>query len=178
MVHEHPSLASLDLGNSTNVVKNRNHIHNEGLAAIIEGIAQSKDYSLIQELYLSYCSLTAEGIQRFARIQMSGVQMNLQILDLSSNDLGSEAPTYLRDVIPTLISLNLSHTKLGKKGAIDLAVYLKEATNRNNGFAIMRNLDLSHNNITSAGFLKLVSRMKKSSALLYLNFSYNDFSTG
>ena len=33
------------------------------------------------------------------------------------------------EVIPTLISLNLSHTKLGKKGAIDLAYYLKEATN-------------------------------------------------
>ena len=178
LVHEHPSLASLDLGNSCNVVKNRNPIHDEGLAAIIEGIAQSKDYSLIQELYLSYSSITAEGLQRFARIPMSGVEMNLQILDLSYNDLGSVAPTYLRDVIPTLISLNLSHTKLGKKGAVDLAAYLKEATAKNNGFAIMRNLDLSHNNITSAGFLKLVGRMKKSSALLSLNFSYNDFSVG
>ena len=66
-------MVSLDLGNSCSVVKNRNHIHNEGLAAIIEGIAQSKDYSLIQELYLSYCSLTPEGMQRFARIQLSGV---------------------------------------------------------------------------------------------------------
>ena len=47
LVHEHPSLVSLDLGNSCSVVKNRNHIHNEGLAAIIEGISQSKDYSLI-----------------------------------------------------------------------------------------------------------------------------------
>ena len=104
--------------------------------------------------------------------------MNIQILDLSNNDIGSDAPTHIRHVIPTLISLNLSHTKLGKKGAIDLALYLKEATNQNNGFAIMRNLDVSHNNITSAGLLKLVSRMKKSSALLYLNVSHNDFSTG
>ena len=177
LVHEHPSLASLDLGNS-DAVKNRNRIHNEGLAAIIEGIAQSKDYSLIQELYLSYCGITTEGIKRFARIQLSGIQMNLQILDLSNNELGSEGPTHLRHVIPTLLSLNLSNTKLGRKGAIDLALYLKEATHENDGFAIMRNLDLSHNNITSTGFLKLVSRMKKSSALLYLNFSFNDFSVG
>lgn len=73
MIHEHPSLVSLDLGNSNNVVKNRNHIHNEGLAAIIEAIAQSKDYSLIQELYLSYCSITAEGMHRFARLHLSGI---------------------------------------------------------------------------------------------------------
>ena len=104
--------------------------------------------------------------------------MNLQILDLSNNDIGSEAPTYIKHLIPTLISLNLSHTKLGKKGAIDLANYLKEATNQNNGFAIMRNLDLSHNNITTTGLLKLISRLKKSSALLYLNVSHNDFSIG
>ena len=81
-------------------------------------------------------------------------------------------------MIPTLISLNLSHTKLGKKGAVDLAYYLKEATTQNNGFAILRSLDLSHNNITTTGLLKLISRMKKSSALLYLNISHNDFSIG
>ena len=49
LIHEHPSLVSLDLGNSE-AVKSRNRIHNEGLTAIIEAIAQSKDYSLIQEL--------------------------------------------------------------------------------------------------------------------------------
>lgn len=81
-------------------------------------------------------------------------------------------------MIPTLISLNLSHTKLGKKGTIDLAVYLKEATTNNNNVAIMRSLDLSHNNISTTGFLKIVSRLKKSTALLNLNVSHNDFSQG
>ena len=77
-----------------------------------------------------------------------------------------------------MISLNLSHTKLGKKGTIDLAVYLKEATTNNNNVAIMRSLDLSHNNISTTGFLKIVSRLKKSTALLNLNVSHNDFSQG
>ena len=104
--------------------------------------------------------------------------MNLQILDLSNNDIGSEAPSQIRHLIPTLISLNLSHTKLGKKGTIDLAVYLKEATTNNNNVAIMRSLDLSHNNISSTGFLKIVSRLKKSTAFLNLNVSHNDFSKG
>ena len=143
MVHEHPSLVSIDVGNSSSVVKNRNHIHNEGLNAILEGIAYSKDYSLIQELYLSYCSLTPEGMTRFKHILNSGVQIKLQILDLSNNDIGSEAPSQIRHLIPNLISLNLSHTKLGKKGTIDLALFLKEATTNNNNVAIMRSLDLS-----------------------------------
>ena len=42
----------------------------------------------------------------------------------------------------------------------------------------MRSLDLSHNNISTTGFLKIVSRLKKSTALLNLNVSHNDFSQG
>ena len=90
-----------------------------------------------------YCSLTPEGMTRFKHILNSGVQIKLQILDLSNNDIGSEAPSQIRHLIPNLISLNLSHTKLGKKGTIDLALFLKEATTNNNNVAIMRSLDLS-----------------------------------
>ena len=38
----------------------------------------------------------------------------------------------------------------------------------------LRQLDLSHNNIGAAGFLKLLSRLKKSMALTTLNLSGND----
>ena len=41
---------------------------------------------------------------------------------------------------------------------------------------ILRYLDLSYNKICSAGFLKLLSRLKKSTALVSLNFSGNDLS--
>lgn len=40
----------------------------------------------------------------------------------------------------------------------------------------LRSLDLSNNLIHSPGFLKLVSRLKKSTALFQLNFSFNDLS--
>lgn len=39
---------------------------------------------------------------------------------------------------------------------------------------MLRSLDLSYNNISSAGFLKLLSRLKKSTALTNLNVSGND----
>ena len=39
---------------------------------------------------------------------------------------------------------------------------------------VLRSLDLSYNNISSGGFLKLLSRLKKSTALTHLNVSGND----
>jgi len=58
----------LNLGNNL-TVKNRNRIHNEGLSAILQAIASSKIPSLIQELYLSNCSITAKGLKQFALIE-------------------------------------------------------------------------------------------------------------
>jgi len=43
------------------------------------------------------------------------------MLDLSHNELGSETPKLIRCVIPSLISLNLSQTQFGTKGAFLLA---------------------------------------------------------
>jgi hypothetical protein len=76
LVYHHPSLVSLDIGN-TPTVKNRNRIHNEGFMAIVEAIAQSFGYSLIQELYLQFCSITCEGLSKIQRIVDAGVQINL-----------------------------------------------------------------------------------------------------
>ena len=101
----------------------------------------------------------------------------MQILDLSHNDLGSDTPKLIKSVIPTLISLNLSHTKMEVKGAFLLAQYLKLAHKQNKRHTL-RSLDLSYNNIGSAGFLKLLSRLKKSTTLTTLNLSGNDFSEG
>lgn len=63
LVHEHPSLTALDLGNSENI-KNRNRIYNEGLKAIIEGMADSADETcLISELHLQSSCITGKGLQ-------------------------------------------------------------------------------------------------------------------
>lgn len=172
-MHEHPSLTSLNVGN-TLAVKNRNRIHNEGLAAILQAVATSRmQPSLLQELYLSNCSITAKGLHMFGALPDAGVQLHLAVLDLSHNDLGSETPALIASVMPTLISLNLANTKMGNKGAYLLAQQLKEAQ-RVNKQHIMRVLDLSSNKVGSQGFSKLLSRLKKSMALHSLNFSHND----
>jgi len=60
------------------------------------------------------------------------------------------------------------------KGAFLLAQYLKLAHKQNKKH-ILRSLDLSYNDIASAGFVKLLSRFKKSTSLNMLNFSGNSF---
>jgi len=143
LVFEHPSLASLNLGNAQ-TVKNRNRIHNEGLSAILQAVATSKTPSLIQELFLSNSSICSKGLAHFALIEKHGVHFNLQILDLSFNELGNETPNLIACVIPTLISLNLASTKMGSKGALLLASQLKLAQKKNK-WHILRSLDLSNN---------------------------------
>ena len=61
------------------------------------------------------------------------------------------------------------------KGVFLLAQYLKMAHKQNKKH-LLRSLDLSYNDIGSAGFLKLLSRLKKSTALTTMNLSGNDFS--
>lgn len=49
LLQDHPSLTSVDLGNSENI-KNRNRIYDEGFIGMIEGIIKSET-SLISELH-------------------------------------------------------------------------------------------------------------------------------
>ena len=76
MIYEHPSLASLNLGN-TLTVKNRNRIHNEGLSAILQAVATSKAPSLLQELYLSNCSINAKGLRHFELLELHQATFHL-----------------------------------------------------------------------------------------------------
>jgi len=62
---------------------------------------------------------------------------------------------------------------MGSRGAFALAAQLKAAHKRNKNHQL-RNLDLSGNSIGASGFLKLLSRLKKSTALTTLNLSGND----
>lgn len=70
----------------------------------------------------------------------------------------------------SLIYLNLSNTKLGNKGASELAKQMKdEANTKRCTRGKLRYLDISNNNIGSVGFLKILGRLKKSQTLIYLN---------
>jgi hypothetical protein len=55
---------------------------------------------------------------------LQDVSCDLQILNLANNDLGNEVALYLKPVLRTLVSLNLSNTKLGVKGCIELSFSL------------------------------------------------------
>jgi Ran GTPase-activating protein (RanGAP) involved in mRNA processing and transport len=103
--------------------------------------------------------------------------VDIQILDLSNNELGSETPTFLDSLIDSLIYLNLSNTKLGNKGACELAKQMRDEGNTKRCTrGKLRYLDISHNNIGSVGFLKILGRLKKSQTLVSLCANNNDFS--
>ena len=53
---------------------------------------------------------------------------------------------------------------------------LKKAYKENENNHVLRHLNVSYNKIASPGMMKLLSRLKKSSALTYLNISGNDLS--
>jgi len=111
---------------------------------------------------------------KFAKVRN---QVDIQILDLSHNELGSETPMFIDPLIESLIQLNLSGTKLGNKGACEFAKSLRDnvdAKKSNRGK--LRFLDVSHNNIGSVGVLKIMGRLKKSQTLINLNMSNNDLS--
>ena len=93
LVHNHPSLTALDLGNSENI-KNRNRIYDEGLQALVDGMTSSKTgFCLISELHLQSACISGQGLQVLQHLQQT--KIDLQILDLAFNDLGNEAAHHL-----------------------------------------------------------------------------------
>jgi len=103
--------------------------------------------------------------------------VDIQILDISNNDLGSETPIFLDSLIDSLIQLNLSGTKLGNKGACEFARLLRDQVdNKRSTRGKLRYLDISNNSIGSMGFLKVCGRLKKSLTLINFNVSSNDLS--
>lgn len=134
------SLTSLDLGNSDNI-KNRNRIYNEGLKAMIQAIVDSRESSLMSEFYLQSACITGRGLREFH--SLNDVAVDIQVLDLANNDLGNDFLMSLKPVLKTLVSLNLSNTKLGLRGCTDLAQCLM-CSGEAGGYNI-KYLDLSQN---------------------------------
>ena len=124
LVHNHKSLTAIDLGNSDNI-KNRNRIYDEGLEALVEGMAQTPNYCIISEIHLQSACITGEGLKIFSRLHNQ--KIDLQILNLANNDLGNSPAFCLKDFIGKLVSLNLSNTKLGIKGCLELTKHFKIA---------------------------------------------------
>lgn len=98
-------------------------------------------------------------------------QVDLQVLDLSHNDIGNEGAYYLKNVMGTLVHLNLSTTKIGLKGISELskAIGAEESPR-------LKHLDLTMNNIESEGFSKVLLKLKSLTKLTTLLVSDNDMS--
>lgn len=151
LLNENHTLAALDLGNSDSI-KNRNRIYNEGLRSILEGAA-SNELSVLSELHLQSACITGRGLQAFSALRPQ--MIDLQVLDLSSNELGNHSITYLEHLIPSFVSLNLSNTKMTSEGCQALSKILQEQSCQ------LKYLDLSNNKIDIAGFCALCQGFKQ-----------------
>ena len=90
IVKNHTSLSIIDFSNSDQIVR-KNKIRDKGAKAIVDGILESTALgcSLISEINLSYCFLTAESVPSFARLN-NPEWIELQNLILGYNDLGDD----------------------------------------------------------------------------------------
>jgi len=93
------------------------------------------------------------------------------VLDLANNELGNESAQHIRHVLPQLFTLNLSNTKLGAPGCIELAKGISACESLK-----LKHLDLSNNNIESKGFAKLLESLRESTQIMVINVAENDMS--
>ena len=112
IVKNHPSLSIIDFSNNELNVK-KNKLRNLGANAIVEGILESTEQgcSLISEINLSHNCLTYDCLPNFAKLSDPD-WIQLQNLNLSNNDLGSDTIRTLMPVLSSVITLNLASTKL------------------------------------------------------------------
>lgn len=153
---------------------NKNKLRNAGAIALIEGILESTEigYSVIGEINLSYNYLNVECLPYFARLSDPNF-IQLQSLNLSYNQLGPDSIRILAPILPTVLSLNLSNTKLTNESISDfVALYSHQKM-------ALRELDLHSNSITAEGFHELLKCLetnnKVSKLWLAKNSLNNDF---
>lgn len=138
---------------------------------------EDRGFSLISEIQLQQASLTNEGLFNFLKFAKVKDGVDIQIVDLSNNELGTETALFIEPLIESLIQLNLSGTRLGNKGATEFARSLRDtADTKKCNRGKLRYLDISNNNIGAPGLMKVLGRLKKSQTLVNLNVSGNDMS--
>jgi len=167
IVKNHPSLHVIDFSNSEMNV-NKNKLRNTGAIAIVEGIMESTDvgHSLIGDINLSYNYLTAECLPHFARLNDPDF-VQLQSLNLSYNALGPDSIRILAPILSTVLSLNLSNTKLNNQSITDFVeVYRCQCMS-------LRELDVHANLITAEGFHDLLACLKTNNKVSKLWLSRN-----
>jgi Ran GTPase-activating protein (RanGAP) involved in mRNA processing and transport len=85
---------------------------------------------------------------------VSASNIQIQILDLTNNDLGPEAIQSILPLMPTLVSLNLNSCKIGNKGVFDLSHALTQGEKgKEQHKNILEALEIANNGISIAGLV-------------------------
>lgn len=162
----------------------QNPISDQGVISIISsgmnGNLSSVDFSgtsLTQAGIQQIANILQDNINNVSEIKLANTQMTAQgfsaivdlpqltALDVSNNAIGDEATKILNEKKSHIFleKINLSATKLSDEGALQLAEALPELN--------VSSLDISHNQVSSASFAKIVQ--SNTSSLTDLNVANN-----
>ena len=185
-LHENKSLQYLDISN--------NNILDNGVIAISECI---KKNSKLQELVISGNNISSKGAKQIA--EAVKINTTLQNLDISNNKTSNDGVKFISDCLKhnyILKELNLSGNEITNEGVIELSEAIRmnmtllklNISNNwitidgilnfletiNNGKCILQSLDITHNNVTKSGLIKIKQSIKKLSFPLEVIASWNE----
>ena len=185
-LHENKALQYLDISN--------NKILDNGAIAISECI---KKNSKLQELVISGNNISSKGAKPIA--EAVKINTTLQNLDISNNKISNDGVKFISDCLKhncILKELNLSENEITDEGVIELSEairmnitllkliisknwisidgILKFFETVNNGKCAIQSLNITHNNVTKSGLIKIEQSIKKLSFPLEVIASWNE----
>ena len=185
-LHENKALQYLDISN--------NNILDNGVIAISECI---KKNSSLQELVISENNISSKGAKQIA--EAVKINTTLQNLDISNNKTSNDGVKFISDCLKhncILKELNLSENEITNEGVIELSeairmnmTLLKLNMSKNwitidgilnfletinNEKCVIQSLNITHNNVTKSGLIKIEQSIKKLSFPLEVFASWNE----
>ena len=185
-LHENKALQYLYISN--------NNILDNGVIAISECI---KKNSKLQELVISGNNISSKGAKQLA--EAVKINTTLRSLDISNNKISNDGVKFISDYLKhncTLKELNLSENEITNEGVIELSEairinmtllklnmskdwittdgILKFLETINNGKCVIQSLNITHNNVTKSGLIKIEQSIKKLSFPLEVIASWNE----
>ena len=185
-LHENKALQYLDISN--------NNILDNGVIAISECI---KKNSKLRELVISGNNISSKGAKHIAEVVK--INTTLRNLDISNNKISNDGVKFISDRLKhnyTLKELNLSENEITNEGIIELSeairmnmTLLKLNISKNwitidgildfletinNGKCVIQSLNITHNNVTKSGLIKIEQSIKKLSFPLEVFASWNE----
>ena len=185
-LHENKALQYLDVSN--------NNILDNGVIAISECI---KKHSKLQQLVISGNNISSKGTNQLA--EAVKINTTLRSLDISNNKISNDGVKFINDCLKhncTLKELNLSENEITNEGVIELSeairmnmTLLKLNMSKNwittdgilnfletinNEKCVIQSLNVTHNNVTKSGLIKIEQSIKKLSFPLEVFASWNE----